>query len=86
MKCPKDEAQRQLDFSKVWEGQVYRHYKGGLYVVITTAINELTLEPVVVYRSCTHATFWTRSLSGFMGKVVKPGTRSTKILRFEIVQ
>ncbi|NHO31298.1 DUF1653 domain-containing protein [Acetobacter fallax] len=42
---------------------LYRHYKGGLYTVITTARHSETEEWFVVYRSEAHGTLWIRPLS-----------------------
>lgn len=47
-------------------GSVWRHYKGGLYVVVARSIKEDTLEPLVTYRSNARGTFWTRTLANFM--------------------
>jgi hypothetical protein len=67
MSDPKADAQARLRMkaSTIEGGQVYRHYKGGVYVVLTLAVEEATLEPVVVYRSCERGTVWTRLLGDF---------------------
>lgn len=48
-------------------GQFWRHYKGGVYEIVTTARVEATGETVVVYRGETGA--WTRPVLEFMGRV-----------------
>lgn len=48
---------------------IYRHYKGNCYEVIGLAHVEATLEPVVVYRSMTDGTLWTRPAAEFFGIV-----------------
>jgi hypothetical protein len=46
-----DEARQKLSDSGVRPGDIYRHYKGGSrYVVVALAIQEATLEPMVIYR------------------------------------
>ncbi len=55
-------------------GEVYRHYKGGLYVVIARSIKEDTLEPLVTYRSNLKGTFWTRTVANFTERVPAGGS------------
>ena len=43
-------------------GELYRHWKGGLYTVVCSSIKEDTLEIVVTYRSCARGYLWTRTL------------------------
>lgn len=50
-------------------GEIYRHYKGGLYVIVARSIKEDTLEPLVTYRSNAKGTFWTRTLANFTEEV-----------------
>jgi hypothetical protein len=40
----------------------YRHYKGGLYEVISVAKHSETLEPMVVYKSLSDLQIWVRPL------------------------
>lgn len=76
----------------------YRHYKGGEYEVLGIAINEATLEPVVVYKPLGTgprakflqeygATMWTRPLANFNEQVrIESGlgvTEDTFVPRFE---
>ncbi len=86
----KTDGQKKLKYLAVQGGQVYRHYKGGLYVVIATALEEATLEPVVVYRSCARGTIWTRLYADFTfkiptGAVSQDGVAFT-IPRFELLE
>lgn len=73
----KDEAQQDLHRRKnlpVVDG-VYRHYKGGLYVVLAISLDEATGEPLVTYRSNQKGTYWTRTLRNFQEHVrVATGT------------
>jgi hypothetical protein len=65
----KDIAQREATGGpKV--GEVYRHWKGGIYSIVARAIREDTLEPVVIYRSNLKGTNWERTVANFMESVV----------------
>lgn len=59
-------------------GSRWRHYKGGEYTVVCTAVDEQTLEPRVVYRA-TDGTIWDRRLSIFLGLA---SNAETSVLRF----
>ncbi len=50
-------------------GEIYRHYKGGLYVVIARAIHEESCEPLVIYQSNISGATWARSLENFTSRV-----------------
>jgi hypothetical protein len=54
-------------------GEIYRHYKGGLYVVTARSLKEDTLEPLVTYRGNAHGTHWTRFLANFVEDVFDQG-------------
>lgn len=46
--------------------QIYRHFKGNLYLVISVALNSFDLEPTVVYKALYGDNqVWTRPLSEF---------------------
>jgi len=54
---------------RVHPGQVYQHYKGGIYSVLAVARTEDTQEKVVVYRQVDGPPkFWTRPLHEFIGE------------------
>jgi hypothetical protein len=44
-------------------GDIWQHYKGGLYQIITIARFELGLEVAVVYRSVADGSTWIRGLN-----------------------
>jgi hypothetical protein len=46
-------------------GDIYQHYKGGLYVVVCCSVHEETLDHLVTYRCNKRGTMWTRTLQGF---------------------
>jgi hypothetical protein len=52
---------------------VYRHYKGGLYVVVGRAVLESTLEPLVVYQGFGSAVTFARPLSEWEATVEHDG-------------
>jgi hypothetical protein len=47
-------------------GEVYRHYKGGVYVVTGFATHSETLEELVIYRDASFRS-WARPLEMFVG-------------------
>jgi hypothetical protein len=55
----------------------YRHYKGGLYVVLTMSLSEDTLLPLVHYYSIDRKTFWTRTYTDFTRRVSEDTERFT---------
>ena len=52
---------------------IYRHYKGGLYRLLTVATNEADHEPVVVYMSLQHGSVWVRPVSSWVENVETSG-------------
>lgn len=68
--------------------QIYRHFKGNLYLIISVALTSSELEPTVVYMSLSgDSQVWTRELSEFESPVPegKPNPTGQK-LRFELVK
>ena len=61
----------------------WRHYKGGIYAVIACAVDEATLEPVVVYRGEARRHLWTRPLAAWTEVVEHDGAR---VPRFEEIK
>jgi hypothetical protein len=49
--------------------EYYRHYKGGIYRVIGVALNESTLQPMVIYedvkKSGVYRFYWARNLDSW---------------------
>ncbi len=80
MKNEKDQAQQELERSGIQPSQIFRHYKGGEYKVVATAIQEDTLEQVVVYRSLAKGITWVRTLTNWNQEVAINGK---KVKRFE---
>lgn len=59
-------------------GQRFRHYKGGLYEVVTVATLEATYEPLVVYRAEVDGAVWARPLSQWSESVEYEGQTVTR--------
>lgn len=65
---------------------IYRHFKGGYYIVHSVATSEATGEAIVVYQSLQDGNVWTRPLSEFIEPVPKGKENPTgQVLRFERV-
>jgi hypothetical protein len=77
----KDLAQRQATGGPL-PGEVYRHYKGGIYSIVCRSIKEDTLEPLVTYHSNAKGTNWTRTVENFTEMVdATIGPRFTRLDR-----
>jgi hypothetical protein len=76
----KDDVQAQLKTAAPVPGR-YRHYKGGEYEIVTTAVKEDTLEPLVIYRSLLKGTTWARTFSNWHEEVVVDGKRVKRFVR-----
>ena len=68
--------------------QIYRHFKGNLYLVISVALTSSELEPTVVYMSLNGDNqVWTRELSEFERLVPEGKENPTgQQYRFELVK
>lgn len=65
---------------------LYRHFRGGYYIVHSVASVESTGEPVVVYQSLQDGRVWTRPLSSFQEQVPEGKDNPTgQKFRFEKV-
>lgn len=70
----KEQAQEKRHRLDVQAGQRYRHFKGGEYFVIATAVLEATGELLVIYRALKDNTVWARPLTEWNTVIeVKPG-------------
>lgn len=72
-------AVERKELKKGW----YRHFKGGLYEVLDTAINSETLETMVLYRPEGSSDLWVRPYEMFVSFVVKEGV---PISRFSLLE
>ena len=65
---------------------LYRHFKGGYYLLVCYAIDEATGEVLVVYQSLSDGKVWSRPLSVFIEDVPKDKVNPTgQQKRFEQV-
>ena len=69
------------------EGELYRHFKGGLYRIVTIAQHTETSEGLVIYRSEEDPSkVWARPVVNFLSPVDKVKyPDATQELRFELV-
>lgn len=61
--------------SKVEVGREYRHFKGGAYLVVSVALEEMNLTPVVVYKQVETGVVFTRPLDSFLEIVELDGVQ-----------
>lgn len=59
------------DSRTVNSGDLFYHFKGGLYTVIEVAKQTETGEKLVVYRSVENGTVWARPMSMFLSEIDK---------------
>jgi hypothetical protein len=69
MSDDKDRAQSDAATCGIRRGQIWKHYKGGLYTIVETAVKEDTLEPLIVYQSNKTGGVWARTLSNWVERV-----------------
>lgn len=63
-------------------GSLWRHYKGGRYMVMANAILESTQEPAVVYRKIDTAVSFTRPLAEWQENVDNNGFTQPRFTQF----
>lgn len=61
------------DFDRPKDGEVYTHYKGGLYEIVATGFLEDTEVPCVVYRSLKKDITWVRTAKNFLENIEHNG-------------
>lgn len=54
------------DFARPQDGQIYQHYKGGTYEIVSTGFLEDSEAPCVVYRSLEKNIVWVRTAKNFL--------------------
>lgn len=80
--------QEAQEWTMIMGGNVYRHFKGGLYLVHGVAVNSETAELLVVYSNQDdHCKIWARPLEMFLSLVDKEKyPRARQKRRFERVK
>jgi len=71
---------------RIEPGQRWRHWKGGTYRIITTGYEEETGNAIVVYKSESRLTVWSRPLSDFYGMVKGDDAPSPSVARFTFIK
>ncbi len=57
------------------EGEVYKHFKGGLYVILHAAFSTEDESPQVVYKSVDSHLVWVRPMSDFTARMAPSGEK-----------
>jgi hypothetical protein len=60
-------------YTRPQDGQIFQHYKGGLYEIIATGFLEDSETPCVVYRSQLKDIVWVRTAKNFLEDVKYDG-------------
>jgi len=76
----KDDAQKELKKLPIKIGDTFKHYKAkGTYQIVTLAVKEDTLKPLVVYRSLGHGdTVWVRTYKNFIEEIDVNGNKQKR--------
>jgi hypothetical protein len=61
------------NFERPEDGQIFQHYKGGKYEIISTGFLEDSEAPCVVYRSLLRNIVWVRTAKNFLENVEHEG-------------
>ncbi len=60
---------------------LYKHYKGGIYRVLLTAVNEVNGEPVVAYVDAKTGMMYVRPLEAFLGNTEDGERRFDRLVK-----
>lgn len=63
------------------EKGIYKHFKGGLYEVLFTAIHSETEEEMVVYKSLLNNSIWVRPISMWNEEVIYDGKKTKRFTK-----
>lgn len=78
----KDLAQARIEEHGPTPGSRFRHYKGGEYVVVANALEEATLNHLVVYRA-PKGTVWTRPIDDWNAMVEVDGNTVRRFMSID---
>lgn len=70
-----------IGFDRPKDGHIYRHYKGGEYVIVATGFLEDTEAPCVIYRSRELNLVWVRTAKNFLETVEHQGKVQPRFAR-----
>lgn len=79
---PKDKTEQAIAKLPLKAGQIFQHFKGGRYKVVTLAVKEDTLEMLVIYKSVINNQTWARTYLKWSEEVDVDGK---KFKRFELI-
>lgn len=65
-------------FTRPTVGQMFRHYKGSIYEIVTTGFLEDSGEPCVIYRSLENEIVWVRTAKNFFETVDYQGKQQPR--------
>lgn len=68
-KTPSELLEGWKRFKRPKDGQIFLHYKGGIYEIVATGYLEASEEPCVIYRSKENNTVWVRTAKDFLETV-----------------
>lgn len=74
----KDDAQESLASCPGVALGIYRHWKGGFYIVYSLSIDEVSMQPLVHYYSCKKKTRWTRTRAVFTSEAEESTVRAAR--------
>jgi hypothetical protein len=62
-------------------GELVRHYKGGVYLILAEAIHTEQLVRLIIYRKVGEDQTWARPMDHFCGDVVTEGVSIERFIR-----
>jgi hypothetical protein len=72
------------DFNRPKHGQIFQHYKGGMYEIVATGFLEDSEAPCVVYRSLEKKIVWVRTAKNFLEVIEHNGESVPRFTQIHI--